>query len=163
MRLDTHPRAKSQANLSPILIVDDRPENLWFLEDVLNDAGFTNCRTTTNARNVADIWAEFQPALVLLDLHMPEVDGITVMKAIFKCLAGDQYLPVAILTSDASTEARDGAFAAGAADFLIKPFSPADFVSLVRRLLKTNPMFQTETGMSKLDVPEPACALESEA
>lgn len=129
-------RFQSEILTSPILIVDDHPENLWFLEDVLTAEGFTNCRTTTNARNVAGIWAEFQPVLVLLDLHMPEMDGIAVMKALTKCLAGDEYLPVVILTSDTSQEARQRAFAAGAADFLTKPFHPSDIVSRVKNLLR---------------------------
>jgi CheY-like chemotaxis protein len=135
--LEQHPdvQTPSELSTSPILIIDDQPENLWFLEDVLGGAGFTNCRTTTNARNVANIWLEFRPALVLLDLHMPEVDGITVLKALVKCLAGDEYLPVMILTSDMSDEARKKAFAAGAADFLTKPFTPTALVSRVRTLL----------------------------
>jgi putative two-component system response regulator len=137
LALERHPDAESHLELSPILIVDDQPENLWFLEDVLNGAGFTNCRTTTNARNVANIWMEFRPDLVLLDLHMPEVDGITVMKAMLKCLAGNEYLAVIILTSDTSKEAKEAAFAAGAADFLTKPFSPADVLLRIRTLLET--------------------------
>ncbi|HEY2844070.1 MAG TPA: response regulator [Bryobacteraceae bacterium] len=128
-------QADAEVRIAPILIVDDQPENLWFLEDVLEAAGFTNCRTTTNARNAAAIAAEFQPELILLDLHMPEMDGIAVMRELGAGFAKHACLPVLMLTSDASPAAKETAFAAGAADFLTKPCSPAEILIRVRALL----------------------------
>ncbi len=136
---------------SPILIVDDQVENLRFLEDVLGEAGFINCQTTTNASRAVTIWSEFQPDLIILDLHMPEMNGIAVMEALRACLAEDEYLPFLILTSDVSIDAKERSFAAGAADFLIKPCNPIDIVLRVRALLRTRAMFKRIVRRKKDD------------
>jgi len=127
---------------SRILIIDDQTENIRFLEDVLSSAGFNHVRATTNAPSAVAIWLEFRPDLILLDLHMPEMSGIEVMEAVGARLGEDEYLPILVLTSDVSRDAKEKAFSAGAADFLIKPCSPGDIVPRTRALLRTRAKFK---------------------
>ena len=69
------------ANLSDcrILIVDDQPANVTALETVLGFAGYTNMKGLSDSREVLTFFTEFAPDLVLLDLHMPHVDGLAVI------------------------------------------------------------------------------------
>ena len=126
---------------SRILIVDDEVGNVRLLEEILGSAGFPMCRSTTKPVEISDICADFQPDLILSDLHMPNMDGIAVMEQLSKTLPLRRRLPVMILTADASPEARERAFAKGAADFMVKPFNPAEVVRRVRRVLA---LHQTE-------------------
>ena len=64
---------------SRILIVDDQPDNLRVLASVLDFAGYGNVHCLIDSREILPIFLEFQPDLVLLDLHMPHVDGLAAM------------------------------------------------------------------------------------
>src|SRR3989442_13715778 len=63
-----------------ILIVDDEQAMVRLLELLLEHVGYTNLRSTTDPREVLECCAEFQPDLILLDLRMPHLDGIQVLK-----------------------------------------------------------------------------------
>jgi CheY-like chemotaxis protein len=63
-----------------ILIVDDQAANVEVLEGLLEIQGYNNIRTTTDPRVVVDIFNEFSPDLILLDLMMPHLSGFEVME-----------------------------------------------------------------------------------
>jgi signal transduction histidine kinase len=90
---------------------------------------------TTDPSRVATLLSEFGPDLILLDLHMPHLDGFEVMKQI-KHAAAD-YLPILVLTADVTAEAMTRALSEGAKDFLTKPFNPAETQLRVANLLET--------------------------
>lgn len=121
---------------SRILLVDDEPQNVRYLEDVLRWAGYERIESTTDARQALPAFLRFQPDLVILDLLMPELDGFAVLEAIQEHRAEDDYLPILILTSDVSREARRRALGAGAKDFLTKPMSPTEVGIRVGNLLE---------------------------
>ena len=105
-----------------ILIVDDEPTNVRLLERIVRNAGWADARSTTDSREAAALHAEFRSDLVLLDLMMPYLDGVAVMKQLRSTVADAEFLPIVILTADATGDAKRRALDAGATDFLTKPF-----------------------------------------
>jgi putative two-component system response regulator len=124
-----------------ILIVDDQPANLELLELILGSAGFRHLHTTSDPREVPALYDALSPDLILLDLHMPHMDGIQVLEQLAPRIGG-QYLPVLILTGDATSEAKQRALSMGAKDYLTKPFSRAEALLRIRNLLETRFLYR---------------------
>lgn len=120
-----------------ILVADDEAHNVELLTRILRRAGFVNVHTTTRPAEVFDLFARTAPDIVLLDLHMPEIDGVTVMRRIRTHAAPDTFLPIVVLTGDVTPEARLRTLLAGASDFITKPFDPSEILLRVRNLLQT--------------------------
>ena len=96
------------------------------------------CRRSTppeTRRRWSALYLQVQPDLVMLDLHMPGMDGIAVMQALAEATPNEECVPVIVLTADATTQARDRVLAAGANDFLTKPVDRTEVVLRVRNLL----------------------------
>jgi putative two-component system response regulator len=129
MITEDHCRAAS------ILIVDDQPANVLLLEKVLHAAGYHALRSTTDSREVARLYQESPPDLVLLDLSMPHLDGFAVLEQIKKFEHGS-YAPVLILTAQADRTSRLRALQAGARDFLTKPFDQVEVLTRISNLLE---------------------------
>jgi two-component system sensor histidine kinase/response regulator len=132
-----HPHPLGEFADARILVVDDQPVNVVLLRRVLERAGFTAIASATDARQAMALFDTLGPDLVLLDLHMPHVDGFAVLEQVLRRVAPGGYLPVLVLTADASREARERALAAGAHDFVTKPFDPVEVVQRARNLLQT--------------------------
>src|SRR5688572_6178149 len=120
-----------------ILLVDDEPANVLLMERLLQGAGYRHLVSTTDSRRVLGLFREFAPDLILLDLMMPHLDGIAVLGQLATEVPADTYLPVLVLTADATLEARRKALAAGAHDFLTKPFEQFEMLLRIRNLLAT--------------------------
>lgn len=125
------------AQRARILVVDDEPQNVRYLQDVLEWAGYEHVEGLTNPLEVLPRFRRLQPDLIILDLLMPELDGFGVLEAVGEEIPADAYLPILVLTSDISREARRRALAAGARDFLTKPMSPTEVRLRVANLLET--------------------------
>jgi EAL domain-containing protein (putative c-di-GMP-specific phosphodiesterase class I) len=119
------------------LVVDDHAPNLALFERILRKAGANQVHVTMDPRSVVALYSSVQPDLVLLDLHMPGMDGVAVMEAIRQATPDNDFVPVIVLTADATSEARDRVLTAGASDFLTKPVDRAEVVLRVRNLLHT--------------------------
>jgi signal transduction histidine kinase len=119
-----------------ILIIDDEPSNVRLLERVLEHAGGVVWRATTDPREAVPLFAEFQPDLVLTDLHMPHLDGYHVISQIRQLLDGDSFLPIVMLTADISPETRRKALRSGASDFITKPLDTTEVQLRIRNLLE---------------------------
>lgn len=122
-----------------LLIVDDQQANVTLLERILRSHGFVNLVSTTDPRQVADIYQQSPVDLVLLDLAMPYLDGFQVM-ALLKTLSGDDFLPVIILTANGDQETKLKALSAGAMEFLGKPFDLVEVQLRIRNMLQTRLM-----------------------
>ena len=120
-----------------ILIIDDEQPNVRLLERLLLTGGFTDVRGTTDSRNALDLFDEVKPDLILLDLHMPHMDGFAVLDAIRSRRDENEYLPILVLTADTTREAKERALTAGAMDFLTKPLERAEVLLRTRNLLET--------------------------
>jgi len=125
-----------------ILIVDDEPSNVKLLERLLVAAGYRELANTTDPRRALDRYREFQPDLILLDLRMPHLDGFALLELFKSEIPGDAYVPILVLTGDASLEARRRALEAGARDFLTKPFEPFEALLRIRNLLDTRRLYR---------------------
>jgi putative two-component system response regulator len=120
-----------------ILVVDDDAANLRLIRLILKCAGFVNVRCTDRAIDVMPYVRDFDPDIVLLDLHLPGADGIELLSEISEYAGRGNFLPVLVLTGDSSVAARDAALAAGAKDFLVKPYEATEVVLRVRNLIET--------------------------
>lgn len=122
---------------SCILIVDDEPVNVRLLERILQQAGYMNLVRSLDPTMVTALYAEHQPDLILLDLHMPRMDGVEVMARLAPRIPEGTYLPILVLTADATPQAKERALAGGARDFLTKPFDATEVVLRIQNLLET--------------------------
>jgi putative two-component system response regulator len=119
-----------------ILIVDDEPANVDLLRRVLERAGFTRIEATNDPRETAPLYVRSRPDLILLDLHMPQMDGLAVMDQLNQ-IAEASYLPILMLTGDMTPESRREALSRGAKDFVNKPFHADEVLLRIRTLLET--------------------------
>ena len=129
----------SRITLPPakILVVDDEPSNVRLLERMLELFGGLEWRCTTDPREAIPIFAEFQPDLVLTDLHMPHMDGYQVMEELRQIIPENVFLPIVVLTADVTPETRRKALFAGANDFITKPLDTTEVQLRLRNLLES--------------------------
>jgi len=120
-----------------VVIVDDEIVNVTLLERILHSIGVTHTSRVTDPREAVTRILDVGADLVLLDLHMPALDGRSVLAQLRARLPADEYLPVLVLTADGTMDARDGALQAGAHDFLTKPLDYTEVTLRVRNLLET--------------------------
>jgi signal transduction histidine kinase len=125
------------AAYSRILIVDDEPPNVLLLERILARAGGFENRSTTDPLAVVGLVRDFGPDLILLDLHMPGKDGFAVMAEVQALLPPGAFLPIIVLTADATARTKLRALDAGATDFLTKPLDHAEVLLRIRNKLHT--------------------------
>lgn len=118
-----------------ILIVDDNAVNIVIVEKILRQDGFVNITTTTNAKQVRELYREHHFEVILLDVHMPELNGFDVMAELREDNPHD-YLPILMLTADHSPETRHQALSSGAKDFISKPFERVEVLFRVRNLIE---------------------------
>jgi putative two-component system response regulator len=146
-----------------ILIVDDEPANVDLLKELLQLNGFHRLESTSDPREAASLYVRVRPDLILLDLHMPHLDGLAVMDQLNQ-LAEASYLPVLVLTGDMTPEARREALSRGAKDFVNKPFHSDEVLLRIRTLLETRFLYleiQSQNQMLEARVRERTRELES--
>jgi len=122
---------------SRILIVDDQAENLRALATVLEFAGYSTVNCLSDSRDIVPAFHDFHPDLILLDLHMPHVDGVAAMDQLAGVISQDDYLPILVLTGDSRSAAKEQALSHGAHDFLSKPLNRTEVQLRVKNLLET--------------------------
>jgi CheY-like chemotaxis protein len=111
-----------------ILVVDDEEANVELIQEMLRNQGYTNVTTTQRPREVYGLHERHRYDLILLDLHMPDMDGFEVIEELRK-IERASYLPVLVITAQPAHKLR--ALKAGAKDFVSKPF---DFLELQTRI-----------------------------
>src|ERR1700736_1899947 len=113
-----------------ILLVDDEDANLRLFASTLRRAGYTDVHWAKNGMEALGLFQRIPPDVILLDLHMPVMDGFSILETLRR-LEPDTYLPVIVLTADITVQTKRRALAAGATDFLTKP---VDVVEIVLRV-----------------------------
>jgi len=114
-----------------ILVVDDAPDILRITRDYLEHAGFS-VLTAGDARGALQLLGTRHPDLVVLDLGLPDIDGLDVTRHIRR--AGD--VPIVMLTARADESDTLVGLELGADDYITKPFSPKELVARVRAVLR---------------------------
>ncbi|MYC80816.1 MAG: response regulator [Acidobacteria bacterium] len=114
-----------------ILVVDDDPKALRYIRDALTAAGYSPL-VTGDPREVADLVRTKKPHLVLLDLMLPGTDGIELMERLPEL----SDLPVIFLSAYDRDETIARALESGAADYIVKPFSPTELAARVQAALR---------------------------
>jgi CheY-like chemotaxis protein len=117
-----------------ILVVDDEPELVASCERLLRRAGHVSLRAYTGPEAIALIDRN-QPDLVVADLRLPKADGLAVAR---HARAQVPPIPVMLITAYDSRQARQAASEAGVEAYLAKPFSNAEFLQAVLRILFPN-------------------------
>ena len=112
---------------TPVLVVDDDPHSLRQVRDALAAAGYAPA-VTAEPGEIARLVETKRPALVLLDLVLPGTDGIALMQT----LPALAHLPVIFLSAYGRGDTVARALEAGAADYIVKPFSPAELLARVK-------------------------------
>ncbi len=120
-----------------ILVVDDEPQNVRYIQDVLGWAGYENVEGVSEPKQALARMRQFDPDLIILDLLMPDKNGFELMDELAAWMPDDTFVPILVLTSDITREARRKALSAGARDFLTKPMSPTEVRIRVGNLLET--------------------------
>ena len=115
----------------PILVVDGDPHNLLYVRGALSDAGY-NPIVTADPEESLRLMAEHKPQLVLLDMVLPGVDGIDLMRD----LSSITNVPVVFLSAYGGDHVIARALETGAADYVVKPFSPTELVARVGTALR---------------------------
>ena len=127
----SHSPLERPAEKTRILVVDDDPQTLRYVREALLVAGYAPL-VTGDSRGLSDLIRKERPRLVLLDLMLPGTDGIELMELV-KELA-DQ--PVIFISAYGRDETIARALEIGAADYIVKPFSPTELTARVRAALR---------------------------
>ena len=117
-----------------ILLVDDEEDILEFLSYNLRKEGY-KIKTASNGKSALKILEKFNPDLIILDVMMPEMDGIEVCESIRKNEKNDDVL-ILFLTARSEDYSELAGFSAGADDYITKPIKPKLLVSRVNAILK---------------------------
>jgi two-component system alkaline phosphatase synthesis response regulator PhoP len=124
-----------------ILFVDDEPKIVQLARDYLEHAGFTVI-TAADGRAALDAARSRKPDLIVLDLGLPQLDGLDVTRLLRK----DSNVPIIMLTARSDESDKLVGLELGADDYITKPFSPKELVARVRTVLRRveSPDFQAE-------------------
>ena len=125
----THPSVREP---DPVLVIDDDPETLRYVRDAVTRAGFSVV-VTGNPEEVSSLIKRRRPQLVLLDLILPGTDGIELMDRV-PALAD---IPVIFISGYGRDETIARALQKGAADYIVKPFSPTELVARIEAALRS--------------------------
>ena len=119
--------------MGKILVIDDQPNVRAFLEILLRQQGY-DVVLAENGWKGLQLYRQERPDVILLDLNMPEPDGVTVLKQIRTV---DLEQPVIILTGDSTPETERQVRALGVSEFILKESSLHLLPDILKRLLKT--------------------------
>jgi PAS domain S-box-containing protein len=127
------PRVDPVARPVTVLAIEDNPANIRLLEAALAVLGEVTLRSATSGQAGLDLASEVDPDLILLDLHLPDVDGDEVMRRL-RAAPATAAIPVVICSADASPARRRELVEGGAAGYLAKPIELDELFAIVRGL-----------------------------
>ena len=119
--------------IKQILVVDDDPVMHRLVQHHLQRAGY-GMLSASNGREAIDIASREKPGLIVMDVMLPEVDGLAALRELKKADV-TKNIPVIVITANSHAVARKESENSGAAIFLTKPFSPTQLLNEVRRLV----------------------------
>ena len=141
-------RRRRQKGRTRVLAVDDDPRTLQYIRDALSNAGCEPV-VTGDPTEVFSLMEANEPHVVLLDLMLPETDGIELMREILTL----HDVPVIFLSAYVQDEIIARAFEMGAVDYIVKPFSPTELAARVKAAMRkqSEPMENFALGDLAID------------
>ncbi len=131
-----------------ILVVDDEPDIRTLLKEILEDEGY-EVDTAENGEEARRLRRNRRPDLVLLDIWMPGIDGISLLKEWSEEEEGRLSTPVIMISGHGTVETAVEATRLGAYDFIEKPLSLAKLLVTVQRALETYNLYRENTGLKR--------------
>src|SRR5216683_2208280 len=128
-----------------VLVVDDEPNITELLGMALRYEGFT-VQTAATGRAALTAVTQFSPALVILDVMLPDIDGMEVLK---RLNAGGHKVPIIFLTAKDATEDKVHGLTIGGDDYVTKPFSIEELMARVRVVLRRHGAGGPESGKTR--------------
>ena len=126
--------------MAHVLIVEDEPDVLLLLENRMRGAGH-EVESVTDGEQALEAVAQREPAVIILDWMMPKLDGLEVCERI-RSTDTERRIKVLMLTAKSQQHDIDRAYAAGADDYIVKPFSSRDLIDRVAALAGDEPTTQ---------------------
>lgn len=137
-----------------ILIVDDKPSNNLLLLKLLSPLGF-ELKEASNGQQAVEIWNDWEPHLILMDMRMPVMDGYEATKLIKGTVKGQATAIIAV-TASVLEEERAVVSLAGCDDFIRKPFREADIFDAIHKHIGVNFIYDEESAskndLTKIDI-----------
>jgi len=128
---------EAELKQSRLLIVDDDVSQSSLLINFLNRVGFCAIQSLNDPLQIFDVVARFKPDLLMIDLHMPNMDGFEVIERLGTLMPDETFLPVIVITGDASAKNKRRALMCGAADLMAKPVDSSELLMRIHILLRT--------------------------
>jgi two-component system chemotaxis response regulator CheY len=119
--------------MKTVFLVDDSTTLLMSMKAILEKGGYA-VETATGGDDALKKLATIKPNLLITDLNMPGMDGITLIKEVKK-LPAFRFVPVLVMTTESQQTKRTEARAAGATGWLVKPVKPEELMEVLKKLL----------------------------
>ncbi len=119
---------------STVFIVDDSVTILMSMEAILRKGGYTVAKAASGEEALTKLQGGLKPNLIITDIHMPGMNGIELIRKI-RTMAGIQFVPILVVTTESQQGKRDEARAAKATGWLVKPVKPDDLMKVVKQIL----------------------------
>lgn len=142
-----------QDEVLSILVVEDDEDTAEVVCTLLQDAGYTT-QSVDRGETALDEIAAVSPDLVLLDLRLPDMNGLDILRTV----RSHSFLPMIVLSGAGTDRDRVHALEAGADDYMAKPFSPEELIARVRALLRRvewTPKPETKLRVRRLELDMP--------
>ncbi len=120
--------------MKKVMLVDDSPTILMSMESILSKAGFAVTKASDGNDALGKLKAGEKPDLIITDLNMPGMDGITLIREARK-LPGVRFTPILVLTTESQQAKRQEARKAGATGWMVKPVPAQDLLKVIHQVL----------------------------
>lgn len=130
-----------------ILLVDDNADNIALLSEILAVRGYTHVSSIADSSQVCKLHTQNDYDLILLDMHMPRLNGLEVM-AQLKEIEKNAFLPVLAITGD--ERYKIAALEAGARDFIVKPYNFVELDMRMRNAIEVRLLYKAMAAQSRL-------------
>jgi signal transduction histidine kinase/ligand-binding sensor domain-containing protein/DNA-binding response OmpR family regulator len=129
------PEIHKLTNNASILVAEDEPVNMLLISEVLGKMGFHVIKAS-NGKQVLDLLADHHPAVILMDVNMPEMDGLEATQIIRRLPQPQRNIPIVALTAGAMSEDKERCLGAGMNSFISKPFRLEEIEGVLKQYVK---------------------------
>ncbi|HET6253633.1 MAG TPA: two-component regulator propeller domain-containing protein [Puia sp.] len=132
---EAKPEIHKLTDHAKILVAEDEPVNMLLISEVLGKMGFQVIKAS-NGKQVLELLADHHPAVILMDVNMPEMDGLEATQIIRALPQPQRNIPIVALTAGAMSEDRERCLGAGMNSFISKPFRLEEIEGVLKKYVK---------------------------